>query len=316
MNSCGLHNSCYSIVSFFASYKSIQNENSLCNFYFNSVTFISKPSTAFFRHLCYTLLRNFDTYHGDASPKGGTTLKTYTLHFIRHGMTTGNAEGRYVGHQDLELSLPGREELEYLKDTCVYPDPPVVFTSPLKRCLETCEVLFPGVEPVIIRDLIEYNFGEFEGHTAEELQQYDEFAAWLSGGMDAAPPHGESNAEFGERIRSALENIVEGLLKTGITEAAIVTHGGIISVLMALYCLPEAPASEWVCMNGAGFTVRITPSLWSKGRKFEGVAQVPAVPEETLKELGLYDEDEDWVDDADVDYGFGPDTTGTEHFTI
>ncbi|MBO4382475.1 MAG: phosphoglycerate mutase family protein, partial [Clostridia bacterium] len=64
-------------------------------------------------------------------------MKTYTLHFIRHGLTTGNEEGRYVGHQDLELSLQGQEELEYLKQTCVYPDPPVVFTSPLKRCTET-----------------------------------------------------------------------------------------------------------------------------------------------------------------------------------
>ncbi|MBP5272507.1 MAG: hypothetical protein ILO43_06070, partial [Clostridia bacterium] len=91
-------------------------------------------------------------------------------------------------------------------------------------------------------------------------------------------------------------------LKTGITEAAIVTHGGIISVLMALYCLPEASPNDWMCMNGTGYTVRITPSLWAKGRKFEGVALVPAVPEETLEES--------------EDYGFGPDTTGTEHFTI
>ena len=240
-------------------------------------------------------------------------MKTYTLHFIRHGMTTGNEEGRYVGHQDLGLSLQGQEELQYLKDNCVYPDPPVVFTSPLKRCTETCRILFPDVQPVIMRDLIEYNFGEFEGHTAEELQQYEEFAAWLAGGMDAAPPHGESNAEFGERIRGALESIVDGLMKTGISEAAIVTHGGIISVLMAIYCLPEAPVSDWICMNGTGFTVRITPSLWSQTRKFEGVAQIPTVPEETLREMGLA-VDDDVTDDED--FGFGPDTTGTEHFTI
>ncbi len=230
-------------------------------------------------------------------------------------MTTGNEEGRYVGHQDLGLSLQGQEELQYLKDTCVYPDPPVLFTSPLRRCTETCEILFPETRPVIMRELIEYNFGEFEGHTAEELRQYPEFAEWLSGGMDAAPPHGESNAEFGERIRGALESIVDGMLKTGVNEAAIVTHGGIISVLMALYCLPEAPVSDWICMNGAGYTVRITPSLWSQTRKFEGVAQVPAVPEEVLRELGLGEDDEDDVTD-DFDYGFGPDTTGTEHFTI
>ncbi len=83
---------------------------------------------------------------------------------------------------------------------------------------------------------------------------------------------------------------------------------------MAIYCLPEAPMNEWACMNGTGYTVRITPSLWAKGRKFEGVAQIPAVPEEKLRELGLAGDDEDWMDDED--YGFGPDTTGVEHFTI
>ena len=245
---------------------------------------------------------------------GRNTVKTYTLHFIRHGLTTGNEEGRYVGHQDLELSLQGEDELRYLRDNCIYPDPAVVFTSPLKRCTETCEILFPDAKPVVMRELIAYNFGEFEGHTAEELQQYEEFAAWLQGGMDAAPPHGESNAEFGERIRSALESIIDGLLKTGIDDAAIVTHGGIISALMAMYCLPEAPMNEWACMNGTGYTVRITPSLWAKGRKFEGVAQIPLVPEEKLRELGLAGDEDDWMDDED--YGFGPDTTGTEHFTI
>ena len=79
-------------------------------------------------------------------------MKTYTLHFIRHGMTTANEEGRYVGHQDLSLSLQGEDELRYLKDNCVYPDPPVVFTSPLKRCTETCEILFPDAQPVVMRE--------------------------------------------------------------------------------------------------------------------------------------------------------------------
>lgn len=243
-------------------------------------------------------------------------MKTYKIHFIRHGMTTGNEEGRYVGHQDLSLSLQGQEELEYLRSTCVYPDPAVVFTSPLKRCTETCEILFPDVKPVIIRDLIEYNFGEFEGHTAEELQEHDEFITWLSGGMDAAPPYGESNAEFGARIQSALESIIDGLMKTGITEAAVVTHGGIISALMALYAIPEAPMNEWATMNGAGYTVRITPSLWTHGRKFEAIEQIPVVPEETLRELGLggYGDEDDWAEAED--YGFGPDSTGTERFTV
>ena len=48
------------------------------------------------------------------------------------------------------------------------------------------------------------------------------------------------------------DSIVEGLMKTGTTEAATVTHGGVIMTLLAGYGLPQAKPFEWAMENGCG----------------------------------------------------------------
>ena len=67
------------------------------------------------------------------------------------------------------------------------------------------------------------------------------------------------------------------MFKTGVTEATIVTHGGVIMGIMSLFALPELPMAEWLSPNGCGYTVRITPSLWTHARKMEVVEEIPYV---------------------------------------
>lgn len=55
------------------------------------------------------------------------------------------------------------------------------------------------------------------------------------------------------------ESIVEGLMKTGTTESVIVTHGGVIMTLLAVYGLPQAKPFEWTMDNGFGYSLRVTP---------------------------------------------------------
>ncbi|MBQ9066551.1 MAG: histidine phosphatase family protein [Clostridia bacterium] len=202
-------------------------------------------------------------------------MKTYKIHLIRHGLTQENLHGQYIGHKDVPLCEKGIADLQKVKEDYRYPDVPVVFTSPLKRCLQTCEILYPDVRPMVLDGLIEYNFGTFEGQTAADLQEDEDFLQWIGGGLDAEPPFGESGREFGERIGQTFEKIVDSLLQTGIPEAAIITHGGVLNALMAMYALPQAPMTDWMCDEGFGYTGLITPSLWSQGRKFEASAQCP-----------------------------------------
>ena len=167
-----------------------------------------------------------------------------------------------------------------LKEQADYPYVEAVFTSPLKRCTQTAHAIYPEREAIVMRELIEYDFGEYEGKTPEQLADDEGFASWLAGGPDAAPPFGESNAEFSTRVCSCFLKIAEGMMKTNVTNAAIVTHGGVIMTILAAFGIPELPMPEWRTPSGCGYTVRITPSIWMRGQKAEVIAEIPTFPQE------------------------------------
>ncbi len=230
-------------------------------------------------------------------------MKTYTVYLIRHALTQGNLEGRYIGQTDEELCKEGIAQLEKMKNDYGYPYPDVVFTSGLKRCKQTAAILYPDKTPIEMRGFEECDFGEFEGHTAEELEKYEEFSQWLSGGEDATPLNGESNKDFATRVCNCFDKTVDGLIKTGTQSAAIITHGGVIMSILAAYGVPELPMTEWLCPSACGYTIRITPSLWSKIRKVEVINEVPSEPLTASQEEMLWDyypdlpDDDNWLDE-------------------
>lgn len=207
-------------------------------------------------------------------------MKSYVIHLIRHGAIDETLSGKYIGTTDPPLSDKGKLALKKLAFTHAYPQPPVVFSSPLRRCTQTCAVLFPERKPLVIANLSECNFGEWEGKTAEELKDSEDFQKWLAGDNSVKPPRGESNADFVRRVCKIFESIVEGLMKTGSTECAVVTHGGVIMTLLAVYGLPQAKPFEWAMENGCGYSVRVTPMLWQRGKVSEVFSRLPADKEE------------------------------------
>ncbi len=213
-------------------------------------------------------------------------MKTFRIHFIRHGLTQGAEEGRYIGHTDADLSRDGILQLEDLQRDRVYPNAGALFVSPLRRCVHTAQILYPGRSPIEMEGLIEYNFGEFDGKSADELlggKKADLFTAWLKGGPDSAPPFGESNAQFQKRVCETMEKIIGGIIRTETDDAVIITHGGVISTIFAAFALPEAPPHEWMAPSGCGYTARVTPSLWMRCSKFEAIRMIPLSPEEAAQ---------------------------------
>ena len=202
-------------------------------------------------------------------------MKSYIIHFIRHGAIDETLSGKYIGTTDVPLSEKGRLDLKKLDYEYRYPGTQVVFTSPLKRCTETCKILYPELNPLSITALSECNFGEWEGKTAEELKNDSDFEKWLAGDNSVKPPRGESNADFTRRICRMFESIVEGLMKTGTTESVIVTHGGVIMTLLAVYGLPQAKPFEWTMDNGFGYSLRVTPMLWQRDKVCEVFRTIP-----------------------------------------
>lgn len=202
-------------------------------------------------------------------------MKSYIIHFIRHGAIDETLSGKYIGTTDVPLSDKGKADLKKLDYEYIYPGTQVVFTSPLKRCVETCKILYPELNPLSITGLSECNFGEWEGKTAESLKNDLDFEKWLAGDNSVKPPRGESNADFTRRICLMFESIVEGLMKTGTTESVIVTHGGVIMTLLAVYGLPQAKPFEWTMDNGFGYSLRVTPMLWQRDKVCEVFQTIP-----------------------------------------
>ena len=233
-------------------------------------------------------------------------MKTYQIHLIRHALTQGTIDGKYIGHTDESLCEEGIAQLkDIMENYGDYPEVDAVFCSPLKRCIETAQTIYPNRNPIILDDLREYDFGEFEGKTAEELQDDEDFAEWLSGtNPNKAAPFGDSQVRFNYRICDCFEKIVDGVIKAGVKNTAVITHGGVIMSLMQTYALPEAPMHEWLTPSCCGYTIRIDPSIWSRGMKVEAIAECPAPPQEGHHELwDVYDPDNDpydvayWEDD-------------------
>ena len=84
------------------------------------------------------------------------------VYLIRHGSTQGNLSGRYIGKTDEGLCGEGAEMLIKRQEKGAYPEADAVFASPLKRCMQTAGIIFPGKEVTAIPELSECDFGIFE----------------------------------------------------------------------------------------------------------------------------------------------------------
>ena len=86
-----------------------------------------------------------------------------TLVLIRHGATKSNIEHRYLGKTDELLSKEGERQLVEYKKLHLYPNIDFLFTSPMKRCIQTANILYPELQPVQMKEWEEMDFGAFEG---------------------------------------------------------------------------------------------------------------------------------------------------------
>lgn len=201
-------------------------------------------------------------------------MKTYKLHILRHGLTDANETGTYIGRTDLPLSPTGLTQLLEAKQTFVYPKATRFFTSPLMRCRQTLEVLYPGCQPEVVPGLAECDFGEWEGRRVADLKYDQRFQNWIAG-TDKTIPGGEDTAAFQKRVQAGFEGLVQAVMTSGDTEAVVCTHGGVIMMIMAAYGLPRCEMKEWLTAAGCGFTLRVTPQVWMREPVAEALCAIP-----------------------------------------
>lgn len=136
-----------------------------------------------------------------------------TLALIRHGETKANREHRYLGRTDEGLSKDGIDRLLEYKRRNDYPAAEFLFSSPMKRCLETAEILYPNLSPVIIPEWVEMDFGRFEYKNYEELKGDVQYQAWVDSRGTLAFPEGEDREQFILRCEKGFDKMCVQLLR-------------------------------------------------------------------------------------------------------
>jgi broad specificity phosphatase PhoE len=163
-----------------------------------------------------------------------------TLYLIRHARPA--VEGRLLGQSDPPLSKQGRDEARLALAGI---EVGVVYSSPLRRALETALFLRPAPEVTVLDQLAEISLGTWDGQTWEEVECADPQLArrkrddWFN----VTPPRGESWAAFSDRVLSGLDSI-----QNGIMPAAIVAHLAVNAVIAAkLAGTPPAQFRQAYC---------------------------------------------------------------------
>lgn len=186
---------------------------------------------------------------------------------IRHGMTEGNLKGRYIGRTDEHLCQEGKKALSELS----YPVPDGLFISPMIRCQETAEILFPGKKFRIMDQLSETDFGDFENKNYRELAGNPDYQAWIDSGGNLPFPGGESREAFRERTLEGFQKVIAICSGENLQSAVLIVHGGTIMTLMEAWGRPERDFYSWHVKNGHCYMTETDETLWQSGR---GVLEV------------------------------------------
>lgn len=225
---------------------------------------------------------------------------------IRHGKTKGNLEHRYVGSTDEELLAEAESEMRR-KRKYVPAEIRGLYASPMKRCVRTAQLLFPGKEAVLDREIRECDFGEFEYRNYQELAGNADYQRFIDTWGKCGFPGGEDREAFQKRCTEAFERIlgawwekepdrtIQRPLTGGLPygkaqsgpphaggregEAAqdaplvLVVHGGTIMAILDRYSDPHRDYYDWQVANGQGFWCRAVRD--AGGLRLTGVSPWP-----------------------------------------
>ena len=146
------------------------------------------------------------------------------VYLARHGNTAWTLSGQHTGLTDLPLTPDGERNARRLGDRLQGITFAKVFTSPLQRAARTCDLAGYGAGAVVDPDLVEWNYGEYEGLTSDEILWKDPDWQLFRDGC----PGGESPAQVGERA-----DRVVARLRTITGDVLVFSSGHFIRVLTA-----------------------------------------------------------------------------------
>jgi broad specificity phosphatase PhoE len=154
---------------------------------------------------------------------------------IRHGETQWSLSGQHTGTTDIPLTGNGRRLAERMRPVLAGKSFALVLCSPMQRARETCELVSLGDTVVIDPDLVEWNYGQYEGLTPKQI--HETAPGWLI--FRDGCPDGESPVQVGARVDRVIARAraVDG-------DVALFAHGHVLRVLVARWIGSPAGAGQ------------------------------------------------------------------------
>jgi broad specificity phosphatase PhoE len=168
------------------------------------------------------------------------------VYVVRHGETAWSLSGQHTGVTDIPLTENGRAVARRLQPILAKAAFSLVLTSPLSRARETCELAGLGDRAAVERDLMEWNYGEYEGLTPKQIRARR--PGWMI--FRDGCPGGETPAEVGERADRVIARI-----RAAPGDVALFAHGHIFRVLVARWIGLPAPDGRHFLLDTATLNV-------------------------------------------------------------
>lgn len=170
---------------------------------------------------------------------------------------------RYIGITNEHLAEEG---IELLKSKS-YPKVDTVYCSPMFRCIETAEILYGSLKPLIIDNLRECNFGDFENKNYKELSGNEDYQKWIDSGGKMDFPDGEALDEFKNRCVKAFEYIMEDCVKNKYGKIALVVHGGTIMSILDKFSYPHKDYYNWQVGSAEMIETSVNEQEWIEEKR-------------------------------------------------
>lgn len=184
------------------------------------------------------------------------------VYFFRHGLTYGNVEARMCGRTDTLVCKKGWDDLYELTEKYKYPEAERVYISPAIRCRETASVLFPGMEPKVVENFWEMDFGTMENLPVDCSSEAG-FEKWLAQDPDCGFQEGETVLECRFRAMAAMTRVIKEAREEGLTKVAVVAHGEVLSCLMQAALASDISLEEFTLTpNGMGYEMSVDMDKW------------------------------------------------------
>lgn len=214
--------------------------------------------------VCELTGRNTD----EIQTQGRQTESATQLILVRHGETEGNVNQVWHGALDAPLTPRGLEQVSATATRIAEIDHARsidrFYVSPLPRAMSTAKAIAAaiGMEPVIEQGLREFDLGDWEGRTFQDLREREDLWGRWEKDPNFAPPNGESPLSFNARALETLQTLAAHHPHARIL---VVTHGGYISSVLATWLGRDA--GDWRAFDPHNCAISL---LTQNGKSWHG----------------------------------------------